>query len=137
MTNGRDNVSKTFKLQILEAISTIRKNRKRPDGKTIQEDVNLSSVGNINESFVLDNLRVLVDQNIILNKPTSSGDSYYIVESNCSDKCIIPVDCDTPLNIVHKNMQGINDKNTNNAYPKNITVTQDTSTNMTNRVTVT
>ena len=137
MANGRDNVSETFKLQILEAISTIRKNRNRPDGKTIQEYINHSSAGNINESFVLDNLRVLVDQNIILNKPTSSGDSYYIVESNSSDKCIIPIDCDTPLNVVHKNMQGDNGKNRNNAYPKNITVIQDTSTNTSNRVTVT
>ena len=78
-----------------------------------------------------------MDQNIILNKPTSSGDSYYIVESNSSDKCIIPIDCDPPLNVVHKNMQGDNGKNTNNAYPKNITVIQDTSTNTSNRVTVT
>ena len=59
MANGRGNVSETFKLQILEAISTIRKNRKRPDGKTIQEYINHSSAGNINESFVLDNLRVI------------------------------------------------------------------------------
>ena len=88
------------KLQILEAISTIRKNRKRPDGKTIQEYANHSSAGNINESFAIDNLRVLVDQNIILNKPRSSGDLYYIVESNSSDKCIISVDCDTPLNVM-------------------------------------
>ena len=104
MANGRDNVSETFKLQILEAISTIYKSRKCPDGKTIQEYINHSSAGNINESFVLDILRVLVDQNIILNKPKSSGYSYYIVESNCSDKYIIPIDCNTLLNVVHKNM---------------------------------
>ena len=34
-------------------------------------------------------------------------------------------------------MQGDNGKSTNNAYPKNITVIQDTSTNTSNRVTVT
>ena len=74
MANGRDNVLETFKHQILGALSTIPKNRKCPDGKTIQEYINHSSTGKINESLVLDNLCVLVDQNIILNKPTSSGD---------------------------------------------------------------
>ena len=61
-----------------------------------------------------------VDENILLNKPTSFGDSYYIVESNYSDKCNIPIDCDTPLNVVYKNMQGGNGKNTNSAYPKTL-----------------
>ena len=117
--SGRDNVSETFKL---EAISTILKSRKRPDGEAIQEYINNSGAGNINESFVLNNLRILVDQNIPLNKPASFGGSYYIVESNCSDKCNIPIDCGTPLNVVHENMQGDNDKNTNSAYPKNINV---------------
>ena len=50
-----------------------------------------SGAGNINESFVLDNLRILMDQNI-LNKLTSFGDSYYILESNRSAKCNIPID---------------------------------------------
>ena len=86
MANKRDNVSETFKLQIFEAISTIHKSGKRPDGKAIQEYINNSCAGNISESFVLDNLHILVDQNILLNKPTSFGDSYYIVKSNCSDK---------------------------------------------------
>ena len=135
MANKRDNVSETFKLQIFEAISTIHKSGKRPDGKAIQECINNSCAGNISESFVLDNLHILVDQNILLNKPTSFGDSYYIVESNCSDKCNIPKDCDTRLNVVHKNMQEDNGKNTNSAYPKNITVKQDASTNTSNRVT--
>ena len=137
MANGRDNVSETFKLQNFEAMSTIRKSRKHPDGKAIQEYINNSGARKINESFVLDNLRILVDQNILLNKPTSFGDSYYIVESNCSDKCKIPIDCDTPLKVVQKNMQRDNDKNTNSPCPKNITVTQDASTNTSKRVTVT
>ena len=99
--------------------------------------MNNSGAGNINESFVLDNLPILGDQNILLKKPTSFGDSYYIVESNCSHKCNIPIDWDTPLNVAHKNMQRDNDKNTNSQYPKNITVTQDVSTNTSKRVTVT
>ena len=87
-TNRRDNVSETFKLQIFETILTIRKNSKHPDIKAIQEYIINNSASNINESFV----RVLVDQNIFLNKPTSFGDSYYIVKSNCIDKCNIPID---------------------------------------------
>ena len=137
MASGRDKVSETFKLQIFEAISILRESRKRPGGKAIQDYMNNGDVRNINESFALDNLLILVDQNILLNKPTSFGDSYYIVESNCSDKCNIPIDCDTPLNVVHKNMQMDNDKNANSLYPKNITVTQDASTNTSERVTVT
>ena len=66
--SGRDNVSETFKL---EAISTILKSRKRPDGEAIKEYINNSGAGNINESFVLNNLRILVDQNIPLNKPVN------------------------------------------------------------------
>ena len=137
MASGRNNVSETFKLQIFKAISTLRESMKRPDGKAIQEYMNNSGAGNINESFVLDNLRILVDQNILLNKLTSFGDSYYNVESNCSDKYKIPIDCDTPLNVVQKNMQRDDDKNTNSPCPINITVTQDAPTNTSKRVTVT
>ena len=36
MANGRDNVSEAYKLQIFEAISTIRKSSKGPDSKAIQ-----------------------------------------------------------------------------------------------------
>ena len=66
MASGRDNVSETFKLQIFEAISTLRENRKCSDGKAIQWYMNNSGAGNINESFVLDNLPILGDQNILL-----------------------------------------------------------------------
>ena len=67
MANGRDNVSKTFKLQIFEVISTIRKNSKRPDSKAIEEYIINNSASNINESFVVDTLRILMDQNILFN----------------------------------------------------------------------
>ena len=63
MANGRDNVSKTFKLQIFEVISTIRKNSKRPDSKAIEEYIINNSASNINESFVVDTLRILMGQN--------------------------------------------------------------------------
>ena len=53
MASGCDNVSETFKLQIFKAISTLRKSRKRPDGKAIQEYMNNSGAGNINESLYL------------------------------------------------------------------------------------
>ena len=76
MANGLDNVSETFKLLIFEAISTIRKSSKRPDSKAIQEYIIENSASNINESFVLDALYILVDQNVLLNKPTSFGDSH-------------------------------------------------------------
>ena len=78
-----------------------------------------------------------MDQNILFNKPTSFGDSYYIVESNCSDNCNIPIDCNTSLNVVQKNMQKDNDKNTNSPYSKNVIVTQDASTSRSKTVTVT
>ena len=76
MANGLANVSETFKLLIFEAISTIRKSSKRPDSKAIQEYIIENSASNINESFVLDALYILVDQNVLLNKPTSFGDSH-------------------------------------------------------------
>ena len=60
-----------MKLQIFEAISTIRKNSKRPYSKAIQDYIINNSASNINESFVLDTLLILVDQNI-LNKPLQS-----------------------------------------------------------------
>ena len=67
MVKGCDNVSETFKLHIFEAISTIRKNSKRPDSKPIQEYIINNSACNINESFVLDTIRILMDQNILHN----------------------------------------------------------------------
>ena len=78
-----------------------------------------------------------MDQNILLNKPTSFGDSNCIVKSNCSNKCNIPIDCDTPLKVMDRDVQGDNDINTNFTYPKNITITQDASVNMSNHITVT
>ena len=51
MASGRDNVSETFKLQIFEAISTLRESRKRPGGKAIQDYMNKSDVSNINENI--------------------------------------------------------------------------------------
>ena len=67
MAKGCDNVSETFKPHIFEAISTIRKNSKRPDSKPIREYIVNNSACNINESFVLDTIRILVDQNILHN----------------------------------------------------------------------
>ena len=52
--NGLDNVSETFKLQIFEVISTIRKNSKRSDSKALQEYIINNSASNIKETFVLD-----------------------------------------------------------------------------------
>ena len=86
MAKRCDNVSETFKRQIFEAISTIRKTSKYPDIKAVQEYIINNGANNINDSFVRDILRILVDQNILFNKPTSFGDSYYIVKSNYSDK---------------------------------------------------
>ena len=78
-----------------------------------------------------------MDQNILLNKPEFLGDSYCSVNSNCIDKCNIPIDCDTLLKVMHRDVQGGNVKNSNITYPKKMTVTQDTSTNTNNRITVT
>ena len=68
MASGRDNVSKTFKLQIFEVISTIRKNSKRADSKAIEEYVINNSASNINESFVVDTLRILMGQNTLFSR---------------------------------------------------------------------
>ena len=44
---------------------------------------------------------------------------------------------DTPLKVMHRDVQGDNDKKTNHRYPKNITITQDASNNTSNHITVT
>ena len=74
---------------------------------------------------------------MLLNKSTSFTDPYDIVKSNCSDNCNIPIDYDTLLKVMDRDVQGDNDKNTSSAYPKNMTVTQIASTSTSNRVTVT
>ena len=75
-----------------------------------------------------------MDQNIIHTKPTWFGDLYYILKSNCSDKCNISIDCNTLLNVMQRDVQGDNGKNTDSTYPKNKTVTHDASANMSNRI---
>ena len=81
---------------------------------------------------------ILVDQNILLNKPKFFGYSDYFVKITVLTSVInVPIDCDTPLKVTHRDEQGDKDKNTNITHPNKVTVTQDASTNTSNRITVT
>lgn len=102
---------------MITTILTIRKNNKCSDSKFIQEYLINNTTSNINEGFVLDTLRILVTQ----NKPTFFGHLCYIVKSNWSDKCNIPIDCDALLKVMHRDVQEENSKITNIIYPEKMT----------------
>ena len=67
---------------VIGAINDIRAKRKRPDSRSVLEYVNKNFATNADEIYVNNIIQVLLDQNKIRNKPTSKGNSYFIIEAN-------------------------------------------------------
>ena len=72
----------TIEEHVIDAIHAIRAKSKRPDSTPILEYINKHFATNTDEMYVNNITQVLLDQNKIRNKPTSKGNSYFIIEAN-------------------------------------------------------
>ena len=98
--------SEYFFEHIKDAIATLRLGRQRPDNKRILKLVQRSVATNIDQDYIDQILQEMVTNNLIYNKPTQSGPSYYVTEKKCDSnvdasntdnpKCMTDNDPDEP-----------------------------------------
>ena len=98
--------SEYFFEHIEDAIATLRLGRQRPDNKRILKLVQRSAATNIDQDYIDQILQEMVTNNLIYNKPTESGPSYYVtgkngdsnVDANNTDnpECMTDNDSDEP-----------------------------------------
>ena len=98
--------SEYFFEHIKDAIATLRLGRQRPDNKRISKLVQRSAATNIDQDYIDQILQEMVTNNLIYNKPTESGPSYYVtgkngdsnVDANNTDnpECMTDNDSDEP-----------------------------------------
>lgn len=72
----------TFIDYVLTAIKSIRKNKLRPDNYTIFDYVIKNCATNVDPSIIDQVIQNLLDQDLIENRPTAKGDSYFIKSNN-------------------------------------------------------
>ena len=75
MTNIVENIDNAY---VLTAIIAIRENNKCPDSKAIRDYINKNFAANVEEELIESIIIELLDHNIIENKPTAKGNSYFI-----------------------------------------------------------
>ena len=74
--------SEYFFEHIKDAIVTFRLGRQRPDNKRILKLVQRSAATNIDQDYIDQILQEMVTNNLIYNKPTEGGPSYYVTGRN-------------------------------------------------------
>ena len=72
----------TFIDYVLTAIKSIRKNKLRPDNYTIFDYAIKDCATNVDRSIIDHVIQNLLDQDLIENRPTAKGDSYFIKSNN-------------------------------------------------------
>ena len=108
-----------YKSYIIKAITDIRSNNKRSDEKAIADYVIKNVPTNIDESLIESIIQKLADQNVLENKPSCKGNSFFIVAKKNSEDRVntevvtsethmpqIPELCDTPQIRKDKNSIG-------------------------------
>ena len=70
--------SEYFFEHIKDVIETLRLGCQRPDNKRILKLVQRSAATNIDQDYIHQILQEMVTNNLIHNKPTESGPSYYV-----------------------------------------------------------
>ena len=74
--------SEYFFEHIKDVIATLRLGRQRPDNVRILKLVQRSAATNIDQDYIDEILQEMVTNNLIYNKPTESGPSYYVTGEN-------------------------------------------------------
>ena len=75
MTNIAENIDDEY---VLTAVIAIRENNKRTDIKAIKDYLNKSFASDVKEELIESIVMELLDHNIIENRPTPKGNSYFI-----------------------------------------------------------
>ena len=75
-----------FFQHIKDAIATLRLGRERPDNKRILKLVQRSAATNVDQDCIDQILQEMLTNNLIYNKPTESGPSYYVTGKNFDSK---------------------------------------------------
>ena len=74
--------NKLFFQHIKDAIATLRLGRQIPDNKRILKHVQRSAATNLNQNYIDQILQEMLRSNLIYNRPTESGSSYYLTDKN-------------------------------------------------------
>ena len=90
MTLPTNKEIESFSNYKIDAIKSLRLKNKRPNNESIFDHISKTSATNIDQDFVDIVLTTMLDKNLIYNKPTVRGSSYYIRGDN-----EISVDIDT------------------------------------------
>ena len=75
---------------ITKEITDIRSNSKRPNEKAITDYVIKDFATNIDESLIESIIKKLLDQNVLENKPSCKGNSFFIVAKGNSEDRMNP-----------------------------------------------
>ena len=65
---------------VINAILAIRKNSKRPGNISIYQHIHDKMPTNITQDYIYQLLTIMIDDNLIYNKPTPKGPSYFITK---------------------------------------------------------
>lgn len=85
MTDGSYSVCNIFRIKTFNAINTLRRDKnKRPDGKAISSYINQHNTTNLDKSYVLNAVKILMEKDLLKNTTTKEGDSYYVVSEGSS-----------------------------------------------------
>ena len=74
--------NKYFLEHIQNAVTTIRLVRQRPDNKRILKHAQQSATTNLDQDHIDQILQELLKSNLVYNRPTESGPSYYVTDKN-------------------------------------------------------
>ena len=87
--------NKYFLEHIQNAMTTIRPVRQRPDNKRILKHAQQSATTNLDQDHIDQILQELLKSNLVYNRPTESGPSYYVTDKN-SDSNVDANNTDNP-----------------------------------------
>ena len=91
---------------IEDAITTIKLGRQRPDNKRILKHVQRCAATSLDQDYIDQVLQEMLKSNLIYNRPTESGPSYYVkfkngdsnVDANSDNpECMSDNDSDEPV----------------------------------------
>ena len=95
MANIAENIDNEY---VLTAIIAIRENNKRPDSKAIRDYINKNFAADVEEELIESIIIELLDHNIIENRPTPKGNSYFIRKKNNTPIDVISADRTLQIN---------------------------------------
>ena len=72
------NIDSVFSEHVSKAIQGIRKSKLRPDNHTILEYVTKHFATNADASLIDTTIQILLNNNLIENRPTNKGNSFFI-----------------------------------------------------------